>query len=140
MSILARLPDTRLAVRRILEKIAKSDPERQALAVTELMILAGLRSLGSFVEEESRKMPTLTDIMDHEVFGPLWKRGIAKGREEGIAAGERAFFRKQIAKRFGPIPEWADERIGSLGVEELEELGGRFLDVWSLEELFGRKS
>jgi hypothetical protein len=134
LSILARLPDRRMAVRRILEKIAAGDSGRRAAAATELMILAGLRSLGSFVEEESRKMPILTDIMDHDVFGPLWKRGIAEGRVEG----ERAFFLKLAAKRFGTLPDWVSEQVGSLGVEELEDLGVRLLDATSPDELFGR--
>jgi len=133
-SILARLPDRRMAVRRILEKIAASDSGRRAAAVTEFAILAGLRSLGSLVEEESRKMPILTDIMDHDLLGPVMRRGIAEGRVEG----ERAFFLKLAAKRFGTVPDWVNERVGSLGVEELEDLGVRLLDATSPDELFGR--
>jgi predicted transposase YdaD len=137
-SILARLPDRRMAVRRILEKIAASDSGRRAAAVTEFAILAGLRSLGSFVEEESRKMPILTDIMDHDLLGPVMRRGIAEGRVEGRVEGERAFFLKLAAKRFGTVPDWVNERVGSLGVEELEDLGVRLLDATSPDELFGR--
>jgi hypothetical protein len=123
VSILARQPDTRRAVRRILEKIAASGPEYRAKALPELTILAGLRSLGDFVKQESQRMPILTDIMEHDLFGPIMREGIATGRVEG----ERAFFLKQIAKRFGPLPAWVGERIGQLGEEDLE----------SLEELFG---
>jgi hypothetical protein len=134
LSILARLPDGKRAVRQILGKIAGSNPERHAAALAELTILAGLRSLGSFVEEESRKMPILTDIMDHDLFGPLLRRGRAEGRVEG----ERALILKQIAKRFGPVPEWVSDRIATLETAELEELGVRFLDVSSLDELFSK--
>ena len=134
ISVLARLPDGKRAVRRILGKIAGSNPERRAAALAELTILAGLRSLGSFVEEESRKIPILTDIMDHHLFGPLLRRGRAEGRAEG----ERAFFLKQIAKRFGPVPDWVSDRIAVLEPTELEELGVRFLDVSSLDELFSK--
>jgi hypothetical protein len=34
-------------------------------------------------------MPILDDIMDHEVLGRERKRGIAPGRAEGLAEGER---------------------------------------------------
>jgi predicted transposase YdaD len=153
ISVLAQQPDTRHAVRRILEKISGSGPEYRAKALQELTILAGLRSLGNFVKEESQRMPILTDIMDHDLLGPVMREGIAKGmatgRVEGMAAGrvegertgrvegERAFFLKLIAKRFGPVPGWVSERIELLGNEELENLGVRFLDVRTLEELFG---
>jgi predicted transposase YdaD len=128
VSVLARQPDGRHAARRILDKIALSGPERRAKALQELMILAGLRNLAGFVKEESERMPILEDFTDHDLFGPM----LRQGRIEG----ERDFFLKQMNKRFGPVPGWASERIGQLGKEELEELGLRFLDVQSLEELF----
>jgi hypothetical protein len=129
VSVLARQPDGRRAVQRILEKIGASDPEYRAKALQELSILAGLRNLASFVKEESERMPILTDFMDHDLFGPIMREGIAKG--------ERAIVMKQMAKRFGPLPEWVSERVGQLGNEEVEEMAVRFLDVQSLEELFG---
>jgi hypothetical protein len=80
-------------------------------------------------------MPILDDIMDHGLFGPVMREGIAAGRvEEG-----RAFFLKLAAKRFGPIPEWVNERIEQLSNEELEDLGVRLFDVNSLDELFGAR-
>jgi predicted transposase YdaD len=136
VSILARQPDARRAVHRILEKIAASSPERRAEALQELTILAGLRSLGEFVEEESRQMPILEDIMDHDLFGPLLRRGMAAGRVEGRVEEARALVQKQIARRFGTLPDWVSERMIQLGIEELEDLGVRLLDAQSLEELF----
>jgi hypothetical protein len=53
ISILARQPDWRRAVHRILEKIAASGPVRRAEALQELTILAGLRSLGEFVKRRA---------------------------------------------------------------------------------------
>jgi predicted transposase YdaD len=136
ISILAQWPDRRLAVRRILKRIASCNPARRPTALAELAILAGLRSLGNFVEEESRIMPILTELTDEELFGPWMRRANAQGREQGKLEGERAFFLRQIAKRFGSVPDWVNDRIAALGVSELEDLGVRFLDVSSLEELF----
>ncbi len=118
-------------MRRILEKIGASDPEYRAKALRELTILAGLRSLGHFVKEESERMPILDDFMDHDLFGPVMR--------EGIATGERTLFLKLAAKRFGLVPEWVSERIGQLGNEELEDLSVRLLDAKSLDELFGAR-
>jgi hypothetical protein len=79
-------------------------------------------------------MPILTELTDEELFGPWMRRANAQGRLEG----ERAFFLRQIAKRFGTVPDWVNDRISALGVSELEDLGVRFLDVSSLEELFAK--
>jgi len=96
-------------------------------------MLAGLRSLGGFVKEESQKMPILTDIMDHDLYGPMIRQGMATGRVEG----ERALFQRLVAKRFGTPPDWVSQRVGELEVEELEDLCVRLLDARSLDELFG---
>jgi hypothetical protein len=81
-------------------------------------------------------MPILTDIMDHDLFGPLL-REIATVRTEGRVEGERAFLKKLVSNRFGAPPEWVSHRINQLGVEQLEDLGVRLMDAPSLEELLG---
>jgi hypothetical protein len=43
--------------------------------------------------------------------------------------------RRLIEKRFGAIPEWAQERLASRSTKELEDLSERLLDAGSLKEL-----
>jgi len=123
IALLAGLVDGTQTVRRILGKIAENDPEQRARAISELMILAGLRQLGSTIEREMDSMPILDDIMDHEVIGRERRRG------------ERNIILRQIERRFGSVPAWARERIESLGSPELEELGLRVIEANSLEDL-----
>lgn len=78
-------------------------------------------------------MPILDDIMDHEVLGRERKRGIALGREEG----ERGLIMRQLPRRFGPVPDWAKQRLESLSPAELEPIALRLLDAQTLEELLG---
>jgi hypothetical protein len=86
-------------------------------------------------------MPVPDDIMDHEVIGRERKRGIAPGREEGLAeglaAGERRLVLRLMGKRFGRVPEWAKQRPDALSVSDLEQVGLRILDAASVEELLG---
>jgi hypothetical protein len=70
-----------------LGKIAASKPSDRATASAELMILAGLRKLGTIIEREMEQMPILDDIMDHDVLGPERRRGIALGGAEGLTSG-----------------------------------------------------
>ncbi len=69
-------------------------------------------------------MPITEDIMDHEIIGPA------------IQQGELIVIRRQIAKRFGPLPPWVDDRLAMLSTTELEDLSLRLLDAENLDQLF----
>ncbi len=79
-------------------------------------------------------MPLLDDIMDNKVFGPLIRQGMEQGRLEEVGL----ILRRQIDKRFGPIPSWADERLSKLSITELEDLSLRVLDAPSISDMFDR--
>jgi hypothetical protein len=86
-----------------------------------------LRHLEESVEQEARKMPILNDILDNKVLGREFKRGVQEG--------ELTVLRRQIEKRFGALPSWAEERLAGRTTTELEELSIRVLDAQNLEEL-----
>lgn len=123
IAVLMRLRDERAAVRKILRRIGENEPARRDVAVRELIILAGLRSLGAIIEEETQKMPILDDIMDHDLLGPAIRRG------------QRSVVVRQIEKRFGSVPAWARQRLEAMSGHEVEEIAVRLLDARSLEEL-----
>ena len=72
-------------------------------------------------------MPILDDIMDHEVLGPKIR--------EGIAQGERRIVLRQIEKRFGPMPAWAEQRLAAMATAEIDDVALRLLDAASLKDL-----
>ena len=123
IAILARLRDHKDAVRRILERIAGLVAAERETALGQLLILAGLRHFEETVEREARKMPILNDILDNKVLGREFKRG------------ELTVLRRQIEKRFGAIPSWAEERLAGRSPADLEDLSVRLLDAQSLEDL-----
>ena len=45
---------------------------------------------------------------------------------------------RQIQKRFGPLPGWAQTRLDGMQIDEIESAALRLLDAGSLEELPGR--
>ncbi len=77
-------------------------------------------------------MPILDDIMDHDLLGPVLRKGIKQGRKEG----QQDLVRKLVCKRFGEIPDWADEQIAKMSVRRLESFSLKVLDAASLEEMF----
>jgi hypothetical protein len=136
ISLLARWPDRTEAIRRILRRIAALEPARRGRALAQLVILAGLRKLAREVEGEARRMPILDDILDHEVLGREYKRGLKEGKQEGEQKGESHLLRRMVEKRFGSLPAWVEDRLRACSVEELERIGDRFVDAASLDELF----
>ena len=72
-------------------------------------------------------MPILNDILDNKVLGREFKRGVQEG--------ELTVLRRQIEKRFGALPSWAEERLAGRTTIELEDLSVRVLDAPSLEDL-----
>jgi hypothetical protein len=73
-------------------------------------------------------MPILDDIMDHDLLGPAIRQGIQEG--------ELTIVRKMLNKRFGTLPDWADQRLTNLSSPEIEDLSLRLFDAKTLEELF----
>jgi len=143
IAILARLRDHKAAIEKIVGRIAGLPAAEREAALSQLVILAGLRRLGTTLEKELRKMPVYIDILENEILGPAFKRGLEegelkgelKGKLEGRLEGELQILRRQIEKRFGPIPEWAHERLAARSAAELEDLSVRILDVASVEDL-----
>jgi Domain of unknown function (DUF4351) len=138
IAILARLRDDEGAVRKIVGRIAKLPAAEREFAFQQLILLAGLRRLSKTVEKETRTMPIYIDLLENEVIGPAYKKGLEegelKGELKGKLEGELKIIRQLMEKRFGPIPAWAEERLAARSAAGLEELSGRILDVTSLED------
>jgi hypothetical protein len=135
ISILARLKDQRGAVRRVVDKLSRLESDKSAEYVQMLLNLAGLRGLEQIVKEEvNRAMALDLDelVPQNKVLGPAYR----KGMEEGLQKGERAVLRRQIERRFGSLPSWAETRFASLSPSELDDLSVRILDVQAIEQLF----
>lgn len=130
IAVLTRFGNEREAVRRILIGIAGCGQRRRSAALSQLILLAGLRDMGTLIREEVKQMPILDDIMDHPVLGRERKRGIAIGLER-----ERQLVLRMIGKRFGPVPASARKRIEALPAPKLERVALQLLDARSLDEL-----
>jgi hypothetical protein len=136
VAMLTRLPNARAAAQLVVQRISGLAPGEREAALDRLLILTGLRkALGRLVEEEARKMPILNDILDHELYGREYKKGLQQGVQQGVQQGELTVLRRQMEKRFGSLPQWAAERLSKLSAKELEDLSVRVLDAKSIEDL-----
>ncbi len=81
--------------------------------------------------EEAKQMPYITSV---ERIGI--RKGIEQGRQEGIQQGEALLLRRQLARRFGELPPWAEERLAQADREALERWAERVLEAATIEEVF----
>ena len=80
-------------------------------------------------------MPITDDIRDHDLLGPVYKRGFQEGFDRGFKRGVLNIVRREIEKQWGTIPSWADQRLAQLSATQLEDSILRLLDVNTIEEL-----
>jgi predicted transposase YdaD len=139
LAILADLQDPEGAARKILATIKQCEPAERATLLAQFLVIAGLRQLERTVLEEANKMAISTEtlIRENTVLGPAFAKAEQEARQEGRQEGELSLLCRQLEKRFGPIPGWAEERLSKSSAAELEELGLRLLDAPSLDELLG---
>jgi uncharacterized protein with von Willebrand factor type A (vWA) domain len=65
------------------------------------------------------------------------QEGLQKGLQQGIAQGEIALLRRQLTRRFGPLPAWAEARLAQASTEQCEAWADRLLEAESLEGVLG---
>ena len=81
-------------------------------------------------------MAIILDIENNPFLRDIFEEGRQEGRQEGQIEGERALARRQLARRFGVLPAWAEQHIAAADTTTLEQWGLRLLDTTSLEEVF----
>jgi len=78
-------------------------------------------------------MPLMDSILDNQVLGREYKRGLQEGEQRGEQETELRVelkvLRRLMEWRFGAIPAWAEERLAARSAAELEELIVRVLDA-----------
>ncbi len=90
------------------------------------------RKLGEDIQRivEEHKMPYVSSIE---------RIGIEKGRAEDLSQGQKQgqarILQKLLAKRFGMLPNWAEQRILTAQPEQLEDWSLRVLDGKSVEDV-----
>jgi flagellar biosynthesis/type III secretory pathway protein FliH len=67
------------------------------------------------------------------------EKGIQKGMEKGIEKGEALILQRQLARRFGVLPNQILETIAAASAGQIENWCDRVLDAQSLDEVFRDK-
>jgi len=90
--------------------------------------------LKHYREEYLPKSPEKEEIMGlHRMF-------LEEGKKEGRKEGEILMLRRQLARRFGTVPVWAEDRLKQAEDKDVEIWIDRILDAGSVEEVFRQAS
>jgi hypothetical protein len=108
MAILARYAERPETIRRILDRVVRSKGG-ESTAFSKVLLLAGIRGL---------------------------KKGLREGSQMGRREEALLILRRQIAARFGSLSDTNEERLGSLSLPELKDLGVRLMKASRINDLF----
>ena len=79
----------------------------------------------------------VTPIQETRAYQSIFAEGEAKGKAEGKAEGKANTLKRQIKRRFGLLPAWAEQRIDVAPVEQLDAWLDDILDTDSVDSLLG---
>ena len=65
------------------------------------------------------------------------QRGIQQGVQQGVQLGESKLLRRQLLRRFGPLPSWVEQRLQDADEADLELWAERVLECKTIEAVFG---
>lgn len=80
--------------------------------------------------EETRKVPYITSV---ERIG--FERGLKEGRQEGRQEAGRLILQRQLAGKFGMLPEHLSTAVENISLEAVEPLAIALLNFSSIEDL-----
>ncbi|MDO9139782.1 MAG: cytosolic protein [Methylobacter sp.] len=90
--------------------------------------------------EESTKMQYVTSVERFEIAKVRQEgllEGVTQGVIQGVIQGESKLLRKQLARRFGDLPNWVSDKLSSAGEQDLEHWGEAVLTAPTLDAVFG---
>ncbi len=64
------------------------------------------------------------------------EKGLQKGLQKGLLEGEALVLRRQLRKRFGELPDWAQAKLANASTDELESWAEAILDAKTLQAAF----
>jgi hypothetical protein len=115
---------TPVAQERVLHKVEKQIRklmgEEQETAARLFVIISGILGL----EESVVRRLHMIDIMENKVLGPA------------ILKGEATMLASLLEERFGTLPGWVTEKLGTAKEAELMTWGKRILSARTLDDIF----
>jgi predicted transposase YdaD len=77
----------------------------------------------------------VTPIQETRAYQSIFAEGKARGEAKGEATGKASTLKRLLTRRFGPVPTWAEQRIDTAPVTQLDAWLDNIFDAANLEDL-----
>ncbi len=114
--------DRERVIRVVFGKLRTLTGTEQQAAASTFAVIGGI--LGIEEELKRRLQSEMIDLMENKIIGPAIRQGIGR------------MVHRLLERRFGPVPDWALEKLNSASPDELEEWGLRVETAETLEKVF----
>jgi hypothetical protein len=114
-------------------RLRRMGREERAWASGTIILLSGILGIEDTVNERMKEAGMI-DLMENKVVGPMILQAEQKGRSEGRQEGMQGLLLDLLTERFGPLPEWATDRLRTASSEELHAWAKRVLHSASLAD------
>ena len=118
--------------RAIIDRLKSHSPQARQRGLRLFLILSDLRPLTEPFYQEIESMSFLIDEETH----PYLKRVLARGEVRGELRGERKIVHRMLESRFGPLPDWAEQRLEAADLPMIDRFADRILSADRLDQIF----
>jgi len=128
LAVLCGAEDTTQLLGRVAEEVAKiEEPQQQQVISNCTQLLAGLR----FKKDLIRQLFTRGIMRESVIYQEILEEGVEQGKQTEALA----MIMRLLTRRIGTVEPQLQERIRSLSLPQLEDLGEALLDFSSVTEL-----
>jgi len=144
---LAATTQPQTLLQQVVGKVNQLEPEQRSEISAYTQILAGLKYKKDLIRNLFREGMMRESVIYQEILAEGEQRGEQRGRKEGEQRGrkegeqrgrkegERSLILRQLTRRVGELPQPVLERIETLSLEQLENLGEALLDFQAIADL-----
>ncbi|MDZ8107665.1 MAG: Rpn family recombination-promoting nuclease/putative transposase [Nostoc sp. DedQUE12a] len=122
-------------LQQVVAKVNQLEPRQRPEISTYTQILAGLKYNQDLIRQMFREGMMRESVIYQEILKEGELRGEQRGREEGRKAEGQLLILRLLTRRVGELPQQVLERIETLSLEQLENLGEALLDFQAIADL-----
>ncbi|BCL36871.1 Rpn family recombination-promoting nuclease/putative transposase [Nostoc sp. MS1] len=125
-------------LQQVVQQVNQLEPTQRSEISAYTQILAGLKYKKDLIKQLFREGMMRESVIYQEILAEGEQRGVQIGEQRGEQRGiqrERSLILRLLRKQVGELPQDVSDRLETLSLEQLENLGEALLDFTSLADL-----
>lgn len=135
LASLAATTQPQALLQQVVGKVNQLEPRQRAEISAYTQILAGLKYNQDLIRQLFREGMMRESVIYQEILREGEQLGEQRGREEGRKAEGQLLILRLLTRRVGELPQEMLDRIETLSLEQLENLGEALLDFQAIADL-----